>query len=75
MSWLTYYLYKAVFLTVVNLTLFMLKHKGIHEVKIFVHNGLFSQTNTVSDWWHLQDKYRNIISVLQVIRLYSLRQI
>jgi len=37
-SWLTYYFYKVVFLTAVNLLLFILQHKGIHKVKITSHD-------------------------------------
>jgi len=35
-SWLTHYFYKVVFLTVVNLPLFLLQHNGMPNVKILI---------------------------------------
>jgi len=33
-SWLTYWFYKVVFLTVVSLFLFNLQHNGMHKIKL-----------------------------------------
>jgi len=35
-DWLTYYFYKAVFMTAVKLPVYILQHSGIYKVKIIL---------------------------------------
>jgi hypothetical protein len=40
-SWLTYYFYKVVFLTAVNLLLFILQHNAMYKAKIDRYQNMF----------------------------------
>jgi len=35
-GWLTYYFYKAVFMTAVKLPFYILQHRGMHKAKIIL---------------------------------------